>query len=452
MAQVIKPTSRDQFHIAIICALPLEANAVNLLFDEFWDDDGDPFGRANGDTNSYSTGRIGKHNVVLAILPGMGTNNAAAATASLRSSYSNLKLALLVGICGGVPRIEGDDVFLGDVVVSKAIVQYDFGRQYPGSFEIKNTIEDSLGRANKDIRGLLAVFETERMREWLMTKSAGYLKQMQDAARRKRRRAKYQNPGVIQNKLFSPDYIHRHRLKPCDTCNAKNNAGEICNDKNNAGEVCNDKNHAGEICESASKESCADVGCDDSELVKREEFFVDDGGFNIFIGRIGSGNAVMKSGKDRDRIAKQHDLIAFEMEGAGAWDEVPCLVVKGVCDYADSHKNKQWQDFAAATGACVMKAILDRYVVAEGGQGSALPQTNGQKVQNNVRGVQNNTRDVQNTTRNVQNETRNVQNNTRNVSKNTFGNGVKIDQSDVIWNLPSYPEKRKDVEYPWRFR
>ncbi|KAL6800429.1 nucleoside phosphorylase domain-containing protein [Trichoderma sp. SZMC 28012] len=387
MAQVIKPTSRDQFHIAIICALPREADAVNLLFDEFWDDDGDPFGRANGDTNSYSTGRIGKHNVVLAILPGMGTNNAASATASLRSSYSNLKLALLVGICGGMPRIEDEDVFLGDVVVSKAIVQYDFGRQYPGGFEIKNTIENSLGRANKDIRGLLAIFETERMREWLMTKSAGYLKQLQETARRKRRRAKYQNPGAIQNKLFLQDYIHQHQLEQCETCSNAESFGEIC--------------------ESASKASCADLGCDETQLVQRDVSFLDDGGFNIFIGRIGSGNTVMKSGRDRDRIAARHNLIAFEMEGAGAWDEVPCLVVKGVCDYADSHKNKQWQDFAAATGACVMKAILDRYVVAEGVQGSALTQTNGQSVQNN----------------------------TRSISGNTFGNNVNISQGDMTWNM-----------------
>ncbi|KAL7957738.1 nucleoside phosphorylase domain-containing protein [Trichoderma compactum] len=391
MAQAIKPASRDQFHIAIICALPREANAVDLLFDEIWDEGGDSFGRASGDTNTYTTGRIGGHNAVLAVLPGMGTNNAAAASASLRSSYSNLKLALLVGICGGVPRIGDDRVFLGDVVVSKAIVQYDFGRQYPGGFEIKNTIEDSLGRANKDIRGLLAYFETERMRDRLLTSSADYLKQLQEAAKRKRRQAKYQNPGAIQSKLFSGDYIHRHRLKPCD--------------------ICNDEDNLGEICESASKESCADVGCDEARLVNREDFFVDDGGFNIFIGRIGSGNAVMKSGKDRDKIASQHDLIAFEMEGAGVWDEVPCLMVKGVCDYADSHKNKQWQDFAAATGACVMKAILDRYVVAGGAQGSTLAQTNVQRVQNN----------------------------TRSISGNTIGKNVNIYQGDVNWNTPPYP-------------
>ncbi|KAF4447597.1 kinesin light chain [Fusarium austroafricanum] len=74
----------------------------------------------------------------------------------------------------------------------------------------------------------------------------------------------------------------------------------------------------------------------------------------------------MKSGGDRDQIAAQHNLIAFEMEGAGAWDEVPCIVVKGICDYADSHKNKVWQDFAAATAAAVAKAILRRYAAHDG--------------------------------------------------------------------------------------
>uniref|UniRef100_A0A8H7N716 NB-ARC domain-containing protein n=1 Tax=Bionectria ochroleuca TaxID=29856 RepID=A0A8H7N716_BIOOC len=78
----------------------------------------------------------------------------------------------------------------------------------------------------------------------------------------------------------------------------------------------------------------------------------------------------MKSGKDRDGIAMEHDIVAFEMEGAGVWDEVPCLIVKGICDYADSHKNKRWQNFAAATAASVMKAILGRYVASERGRPS----------------------------------------------------------------------------------
>ncbi len=49
------------------------------------------------------------------------------------------------------------------------------------------------------------------------------------------------------------------------------------------------------------------------------------------------------------------------MEGAGVWDKLPCIVIKGICDYADSHKSKVWQRFAAAIAAAVAKAILERY-------------------------------------------------------------------------------------------
>jgi hypothetical protein len=81
------------------------------------------------------------------------------------------------------------------------------------------------------------------------------------------------------------------------------------------------------------------------------------------MGTFACGNSVMKSAGHRDGLAQEHGVIAFEMEGAGAWKEVPCIVVKGICDYADSHKNKQWQNFAAACAASVAVAILDRYDV-----------------------------------------------------------------------------------------
>ncbi len=61
----------------------------------------------------------------------------------------------------------------------------------------------------------------------------------------------------------------------------------------------------------------------------------------IHIGSIASGDKVMKSGEDRDIIATKEGIIAFEMEGAGVWREIPCIVVKGVCDYADCHKARR---------------------------------------------------------------------------------------------------------------
>lgn len=75
----------------------------------------------------------------------------------------------------------------------------------------------------------------------------------------------------------------------------------------------------------------------------------------VHFGLIASGDLVMKSGYHRDRITSQEKVTAFEMEGAGVWDAFPTVVIKSVCDYADSHKNKKWQKYAAASAACCIK-------------------------------------------------------------------------------------------------
>jgi nucleoside phosphorylase len=67
----------------------------------------------------------------------------------------------------------------------------------------------------------------------------------------------------------------------------------------------------------------------------------------------------MKSAKDRDKIANREKIVGFEMEGAGIWDNLPCILVKGVSNYADNHKNDEWQYYAAANAAACMRALLD---------------------------------------------------------------------------------------------
>jgi nucleoside phosphorylase len=54
--------------------------------------------------------------------------------------------------------------------------------------------------------------------------------------------------------------------------------------------------------------------------------------------------------------------MCFEMEAAGLMNHFPCLVVRGICDYSDSHKNKQWQGYAAMTAAAYAKDLLTRMV------------------------------------------------------------------------------------------
>lgn len=349
----LRPSSRNDFEIAIICALPLEYDAVSYIFDEFWDESGDQYGRAERDPNNYTTGRVGKYNVVLALLPHMGKANAASAAASMRSSYGGLRLALLVGVCGGMPHGRHSDILLGDVIISKTVVEYDFGRQYSDKFIYKNTVEDNHGRLNKDIRNLVAIFETDRGLDQLKQRSAHFLRQLQANAAQTGRQSKYNYPGTAEDKLFEPTYRHKHQVSP--TC--------ICRDCFNDSDP---------VCDKALSSLCADLRCDDERLIARKRLqakqqLEDDGSDAtpqpaVHVGAVASGDRVIKSATDRDRLSREADVIAFEMEGAGIWDEVPSIVVKGVCDYADSHKHKGWQNFAAATAACASKAILERYI------------------------------------------------------------------------------------------
>ncbi|KAK4903048.1 hypothetical protein LTR49_026891 [Elasticomyces elasticus] len=81
----------------------------------------------------------------------------------------------------------------------------------------------------------------------------------------------------------------------------------------------------------------------------------DDDTPQIHYGNIASGDEVVKDGPMRDRIAREEAVLCFEMEAAGLMNSFPCVVIRGMCDYADSHKNKRWQPYAAAVAACYCK-------------------------------------------------------------------------------------------------
>lgn len=309
-----RPTTRYSFEIAVICALPLEADAVNALFDFHWDDDDPHLDKAPGDPNAYSIGTIGRHNVVLAHMPGMGKANAATVATNCRASFPGVKLALLVGVCGVVPfGPNGEEIILGDVIVSDGVIQYDLGRRLPDRFLRKDTLLDSLGRPNTEIRTLLAKLKGLRSREMLRSKMAGSL----DILRANPLLAA-EYPGTACDMLFEAGYSHTNDEEPCDQL----------------------------FCE--------------SKVVPRWRLQAAQAKPEpaIHFGLIASGDSVMKSGRERDAIAAAEGVIAFEMEGAGIWDTFPCVVIKGACDYADNHKSKAWQRYAAATAAACMKAFL----------------------------------------------------------------------------------------------
>ncbi|KAF3935825.1 hypothetical protein ABW19_dt0207112 [Dactylella cylindrospora] len=335
------PADKNDFKIAIICALPLEADAVLSLFDVHWDIDG----RYGSGLNAYSIGMIGRHNVVLVHMPEMGKVSAASAIATCQYKFAGIKLGLVVGICGAVPFGKSrEDILLGDVVISRGIIQYDFGKQYPNGFVRKGNQDILCG--HKDIQTFLARLETQRSRKRLQKRSSEYLSVLHEKLGEA---ASY--PGADKDWLFKSDYHHKHqtpsgRLK-CAACKKTNDL----------------------VCETAITSSCDELGCDKTKLVSRRRLDkAADTAANgqddihspvIHFGLFASGDTVMKSSEVRDNIAAKENVIAFEMEGAGASANFPCLVIKGACDYADSHKSKKWQNYAAATAAACMKALLE---------------------------------------------------------------------------------------------
>jgi nucleoside phosphorylase len=177
----MRPQSRDDFQIAIICALPLEFDAVEALFDEHYDEDTAAYGKQLGDANWYRTGRVAQHNIVLACLPGMGIGNAASVASGLQVSFPRVNLALLVGICGGVPFPSGHtEVILGDVVISDKVVEYGSGRQYPDGFQERGVTKETLGRSNRDLRTFLSGLKTHKKQHQLQDELLIYLQYLQN--------------------------------------------------------------------------------------------------------------------------------------------------------------------------------------------------------------------------------------------------------------------------------
>ena len=356
MACLLRPHTRDGFEIAIICALPIERNAVEALLDEEYETDGLSYGKAAGDRNAYTTGRLGNQNVVLAYMPGMGTISATAVAANLCSSFERIKVGIVVGICGGVPTTAGGgEILLGDVIISTSMIQIDFGRQYPNQFIRKKEVEDTLGRANPEIRAFVGKTSGYLVQRRLKDKTSLFSTQI--CAKDGFSKSAYPRPE--NDILYPAKYRHKHRIQ--GSC--------ICDDG---------KNQDDDVCESALQSSCEELGCDDTLSMERSRIqramgFAPDGSPmtateiqeaqkpSIHFGRMACSNKVMKSGQHRDLIAAEEKVIGFEMESAGTWDYIPTIVIKSVCDYADSHKNKEWQKYAAATAAACTKALLEEW-------------------------------------------------------------------------------------------
>lgn len=296
--------SFEDYKVGIICALPKELLAVRALFDE----EHEGLRTAKEDTVHYSLGRMGRHLVATACLPSgeYGTNASSAVIQNMRRTFPLLESCLFVGIGGGVPSSE-NDIRLGDVVVSHpigpypAVVQYDMGKILEsGRFENTGTLQPPPRLLMTAISGLMSDPNPKA------SSLQAYLKRIEE------HRPAYRFPGRDRDVLFAADSPHVTADNHCRNCHGA--------------------------------------------VVNRPKRVSDEP--QIFYGPIGSGNQVIKSAEHRDLLWQRHKILCFEMEAAGVMNTFPCLIIRGICDYADSHKSKIWQEYAAAAAAAYSKLLL----------------------------------------------------------------------------------------------
>jgi nucleoside phosphorylase len=256
----------------------------------------------------------------------MGLEGAAILAEKMRAGFPNIKYFLLIGIAGGVPRYgpasAGSEMVLGDVVVSSprgnhgGVVQYN-----RGAWEGKGHL-NFRGHTNGVPGDLIAAVNDFRAEGWSKTNISEVLKQMRLKLDEKRQ-GQYDDPGPIRDRLFKDNYEH------------KGTEFDDCKD-------------------------CCDADYTTSRSQRGESAYRSLDEPAVHFGNIASSNQLQISATERNRIQKVHDVVCFEMEAAGVMQEYPCVVVRGICDYADSHKNKGWQNYAAATAAACAKGLLSK--------------------------------------------------------------------------------------------
>ncbi|KAK6360581.1 hypothetical protein TWF730_006720 [Orbilia blumenaviensis] len=313
-----KKLTHDDYTVGWATVLPVEVTAARLLLDE----EHVRLPSQGKDDNSYILGRMGLHNIVITF-PGVGiygTNAAAQMVTNMVRTFPNIRFGLLVGVGGGAPgpgpkyNETNRDIRLGDVVVSKpegdkgGVFQYDMGKQLNEEYQILSHLNSPPNLLLGAVKLLISDRDVgeEQMNEYIKdaVKSA--------AERRVPQPVLFHSPGQENDKLFKASFRH---------------AG-------------------GDDCSSCSTRMAID---------RPPRGFVQP---LVHYGTIASSNTVMKSAENRDKLREKWKVACFEMEAAGLMNNFPCLVIRGVCDYSDDHKNKAWQPYAAVTAAAYAKDLL----------------------------------------------------------------------------------------------
>ena len=324
--------THGDYSIGWICALSKEQTAATAMLDVKHAD----LPKPHHDSNTYTLGSIGKHNVVIACLPEgkYGSNSAANVATLMAGTFPSVRSCLLVGIGGGVPS---NKVRLGDVIVGipqgqhPGVIQWDMGKSKQDSTFERIGVLDNPPKAL-----LTALTKLKTEHELNGSKIPEYLDDFK--IRYPKAAERYLKSSTLVDKLYRADYSHV--TSPSFPEDAR--GGEY-------------EHESEEEIDEQDDEEIACQFCDPSKIIKRAPRSM-----QVQYGLIASGNQVIKDAKFRDQLS--HELggkvLCVEMEAAGIANNLPCLVIRGICDYADSHKNDMWQEHVAAVAAAYAKELL----------------------------------------------------------------------------------------------
>lgn len=308
--QDVRILNPKDYEVVWIAPLEIEARAALYLLDERHDG---KFAVARGDEYVFHAGSMCDHNIVIATLPAgqeYGTGSAAALASQVKKFFPNLWFGLLVGVAAGLPdlsRRPPRDIRLGDVLVglpegeSAGLIAYDLGKETSRGFE--------------PLRGGHVLAMTEP----LVRSAIGSIK--------------------LEAPRDTKKFLHYY-------------------------EAIQDEEHAdGTFADPGQDIDSLYLTKDDGavELVERSQR-PKERRTRVWYGPIGSGEKLLKNAQKRNELRDRYGLIGLEMEAAGTMSRVPVGVIRGVCDYGDEHKNKEWQPFAAAMAAAYGKAVLAEIV------------------------------------------------------------------------------------------
>ncbi|KAK6512602.1 hypothetical protein TWF481_001485 [Arthrobotrys musiformis] len=334
--------AKTDYTVGWICALERERDASVLVLDEVHSYDGHPQARTPGESRDpqhparpYVLGRVGRHNVVIATLPVGRMGNVAAATTTtyLVNDFPSIRFALMVGIAGAIPnKLWGGDVRVGDVVVGFPDQEYVAGiaqwfyRYTPGpwapmeEYDKKSEHHRPLGLnpVPKNLENAILGLQKQH------TKAGSQIPDFIAQAQRKHISNRgdpntYRRPQA--DNLYKATYSHQDpNSMTCDPCDPRMRVDRPLRGSNDPY-----VHH---------------------KIIASADILVKDPVTRIYI--------------ERDTRAK-----CIEMESLGTSTAFGCLTIRGLCDYADSHKNKIWQDYASLAAAAYAKELLEFVSVQE---------------------------------------------------------------------------------------